>query len=384
MLLLGVGAIGVQAYVGSRNVSLNPYKPVWLLRYEASQHGTGASAAALDELIARLHAGSLGQSAVDLLVIEGMQLQANPNAAWEPRWGEIVEFAREQGMVVDADWQAYIKTAVAMAMSLEVRSRVMIGDPIYRWVRDSRARLSDSSRRWHVKEMSRGFEVDGILDPRTVDVHSSSSGTVSGRHGGGGSGRGIDFNRDLWGDLPPGTYEVQQRIGLEVSEVGTGGWEPKGPPFLVFDHVLTGTFELTDEPTVKAVVADEHRQAVRDALKIESIEFRRSRRSGFDFQIELDHPPVGLAFDVFAVADDGTEVKIGSVSEAANDSTHLSTGHSARGLTWTDPIVRVVFRPSAEQAARTSDVFEYWGEEVVFEDVPIKLPEPESEEAVSP
>ncbi|MEM9251806.1 MAG: hypothetical protein AAGB29_05605 [Planctomycetota bacterium] len=384
VLLLGVGAIGVQAYVGSRNVSLNPYKPVWLLRYEAGRHGTATSVAALDELIARHHAGRLAQPAIDLLVAEGMQLQADMTATWEPRWGELVEYAREQGQVNDADWERYMATAVTVSLALEVRPRVRIGEPIYTWTVSRRSRLSDSDRRWWARMTTQSFEVDGIVDPKSLRDRGSSGTSIRGRSGRGRTGTYEDFNRDVWGELEPGTHEAARTVAIELFEMDANNGRKIEPAFLTVEHRLTDTFELTDESTVAAVVNDEHRQAVRDALKIESIEFETNGWPGFDFQIELDHPPVGLAFDVFIVADDGTEAKIGSLDEGANDSTHLSTGHNQRELTWNDPVVRVVFRPSAERAMRTADVFEYWGEEVVFEDVPVKLPEPSPAEEASP
>ncbi|MEM6332434.1 MAG: hypothetical protein AAF823_03745 [Planctomycetota bacterium] len=374
MVLGSAGWSGVAVWTGGVRVELNPYKPVWLLRYEAERHGTVASYLALKELIARLHGGRLGPSAVDLLVAEGVRVQADPSIPWEPRWGEVVEYSREQGWVVDADWHGYMETAVGSSLSLEVRPRVRIGDPIYMSRVRTGARLSDSGRRWQVMSRMRGFVIDGIEDPRSERYAGRSGGSLSGRSGRGSSGRMVAFNQEVWGGLEPGTYDAAQTVEIELFEVDPVTHRSIEPAFLVIERTLTDTFELTDEPTVKAVVLDEHRQGVRDALKIDSIEFKPGRWPRFDFSIELDHPPVAIAFDVFVVDAEGREAKIGTVTEAAMDATHLRTGHSAEGLTWEAEVADVVFRPSGERASRTTDVFEYWGEEVVFEGVSIELP----------
>lgn len=386
LVLVGLGAIGTRAYIAQSNVNLNVYKPAWLLRYEAGRHGTRSSVAALDELIARLHAARLGQPAVDGLVAEGMQLQADPTASWEPRWGEIVEYAREQGMVSDTDWHQYIKTAAIMSLSLEVRPRVMIGDPIYQWVRKSRARLSDSHRRWHFQRGDHSFQIDGIEDPTSRRVRSSSGGSLSGRHGGGASGRGFPFNREVWGGLGPGTHEVKRVVSIEISEVASGGGEPIGPPFLAFDHELTGTLELTAEPTVRAVVDGSMRDPVSRSIRAE--EFRVASGSGWDHvtgSIDLARPPVGLAFRVYLRDGRGREVDLGTINEGPNDRTsyHVSAEQPDWGA-WTEPTGDVVLRPDEEAAKRSSDVFDYWNEEVVIEGVPVELPAPSASDDDTP
>ncbi|MEM9788972.1 MAG: hypothetical protein AAF842_01065 [Planctomycetota bacterium] len=388
VLMLGVGALGLQAYAGSRNLNLNPYKPVWLLRYEAGQHGTTTSVAALDELITRHHAARLSQPAIHLLVADGMQLQADMTAAWEPRWGEIVEFAREQGQVADADWERYIKTAVVSSLSLDVRDRVMIGDPIYHWVRSSRPRLSDSSRRWHISREDRGFAIDGIEDTDKPGGRSSSGGSLGGRHGGGASGRGEPFQHELWGDLEPQRYEATRGLSIEVSEMVPGSWEKQGTPFLVFDHDLSDTFELTDEPTAVPVVDDALRDQVHQSLTEEGFKVRSGERWGYiSGSIELKQPPVGLAFRVYLRDSQGREVELGTINEGPNDQTsyHVS-GEKPDWGDWTEDSGDVVLRPDEAAAKQSNDVFEYWDEEVLLVGVPIKLPEPAHDEgrAVSP
>ncbi|MEM6756601.1 MAG: hypothetical protein AAF586_05490 [Planctomycetota bacterium] len=177
-------------------------------------------------------------------------------------------------------------------------------------------------------------------------------------------------------------------MSIEVSEMVPGSWEKQGTPFLVFDHDLSDTFELTDEPTAVPVVDDALRDQVHQSLTEEGFKVRSGERWGYiSGSIELKQPPVGLAFRVYLRDSQGREVELGTINEGPNDQTsyHVS-GEKPDWGDWTEDSGDVVLRPDEAAAKQSNDVFEYWDEEVLLVGVPIKLPEPAHDEgrAVSP
>jgi len=376
MVVGGVGAGGALLWVNGQQVNLNQYKPVWLLRNEANRHGTGTSGDALDELVSRLHAGKLSRSQVDGLVSDALVVQGNASTAWDTDWGEIVEQAKDVGWITPADWVAYAETAARSAYTVDVRPRVGRGEPVYRWVRTGRARMSERTGGFHVRTSDAHMLLDGVPQSHWSKGRSSSS-AITGRSGGGASGRSIDFDEQAWGDLPAGAYPVAFFQRVEVSRDANRDWQPDGPVIVTFEMTMADRLQLVDESTVAAVVDESLRQGVRDALTVERMEVRHGDEwNYFSGSIRLDHPPVGLAFDVYLRDDQGREVRLGWINEGMQDATTYGLdGQPPTWGEWTDSTADVVLRPSEKAALSSHDVFEYWGEEVVFEDVTVEMVE---------
>ncbi|MEO0586996.1 MAG: hypothetical protein AAF078_05090 [Planctomycetota bacterium] len=372
-LALAAGVwIGGAWYLGS-NVNLNPYKPVWLLRVEADRHGTATAEAALDELVARLANGKLGVPTIDALVQDALAVQGDAAIVWDPSWGEIVEQSWDQGHLSEAEWHDYLKAAVTPALSLEVRQRVMRGDPILVGVVRHGTRLGDRPFRiWYVRTQPTRFEIDGVAVESLAPAASASKQMIPG--GRSSIGRGVRLDDDAWAGLETGTRQAAQTVRLELFVVDPMASQAVDSPVVVFEHRMTTTFELTDISPVRAVVIEEHREAMRDAFKTVAVRFIPGSPGRFQLNYTLDRPPVGFAFEVVAIDDDGREVEIvGTASGVANHTGSVAVGSSS-SRPWTQPTADLLFRPSEGVARTSSNVSEYWGEEILFEDVPVDLP----------
>lgn len=121
LLLLAVGAVGVEVWTRAAKFDWNTVKPTWMLVRESRSLDVTAAAPALAELGMRLDEGRLSDGARAELIERGLAYQIDWSKPWMVEWGEVIETARRRGEVTDAQWRAYVRA------SLRLQARVVAG-----------------------------------------------------------------------------------------------------------------------------------------------------------------------------------------------------------------------------------------------------------------
>jgi hypothetical protein len=105
-----------------------PFKTVSWLAADVVSADDRLRGRAAAELIARLRAGRLTVDQGDRLAGRLLPLQADPAVAWDTRWGDVVQAAREARRLSDRPWRQYL--VQTMQVTARVRPRVRTDDPV--------------------------------------------------------------------------------------------------------------------------------------------------------------------------------------------------------------------------------------------------------------
>jgi hypothetical protein len=101
LIVLGAAALVVPL----ASVNLAPWTPARPLAAWTRWTGSGAG---LDELRARLEAGTLGRGGTAAAIDAALSVQADPDRAWDGRWGALVEVASLKGLLTSSQERRYL------------------------------------------------------------------------------------------------------------------------------------------------------------------------------------------------------------------------------------------------------------------------------------
>jgi hypothetical protein len=130
MLLAALGGGGAIGWGIAKGFDFNPYKPLWMLRSEAtsgSATNPKRAAAAEQEILARLTNRKLSSRQITSIVDEALLTQSDLKATWHPWLGDFIEQAWLNQDISDDLAMKYVRQAVEQAMRLEVSPRVREG-----------------------------------------------------------------------------------------------------------------------------------------------------------------------------------------------------------------------------------------------------------------
>lgn len=372
MVLCAVVAGGAYGYGQSRGFKWNTLKPSWLLSRELSSPDPSTSAAAIEELHSRLISKALSSERTARTLTAALDRQSDATANWTVGWGDFLETCRVRGLMSPEQVQSYARHVAAI--SYESRPRIAEGENIELRVRVGGGRIGKATG----------------LTMRTRHLDTSETGRVLSKGGGDGSfGLGLGG----WGAMgssvpapgPVGSHTLQSRWRFDVVDgakaLSLGSWEQTFD--LAVDVLPPGT------ATVEVVEDESIRAAIESSLSVTQCEVGHQSRdqshviggvSKFQRQVtgmvNLRGTPVGLAFDVFWAAPDGSaEWKVGRVSFAAGSG---GAGYGLGGsvpATFNLATVDVIFRPSIRVATATTNITKIWGGEIRKRGVPVKLPD---------
>lgn len=326
-----------------------------------------------------------------------MRHQADASATWVWRWGEIVESARSRGQVTDAQWRAYLDESIRNYQTLLFRPKLRPNDPPAYVLRINGARLGRGTQWWY------GMRVRSMMiDDRDVPLSKGwSSGTLQTWAGALHASYGdMREAQQVVASLAPGPHAGQLNIDLCVFEyaqqaaattpslprVGPGTGAPdyhtRAERILNGEHDLASlavtqempfTFTLVgaDEEVLERVVGDAQ---IRDEI-CATVEISDVRLTGasLNMQVRSRSTKCDLAFEAFAVLGE-MEIRLGTAVLPANSRSAASRSLNAtlpRGLVLDPNTIDVILRPSAAVAMRRADITRYWGEELVFRDLPV-------------
>lgn len=364
LLLLVGGFIAVTAWTASSSFDWNTIKPVWWLAMDGESANQSSATAALQELLRRQSNKSLSQSQVNALVDRALAYQADTTKPWYSQWGDLLEAAQQTGNVPAAKWKQYLEQGAKGVWKLVLRPKVRRGDVIAYRIERRAARVGSNGRIWaSAKSDKMRIVIAGIHRNSTMGFGGALS-----AHDGGWTGGSIGLDPEEWDQLSDGPQMIEVICTLELFEDST---KQNAPPLTQRAETLTDTVTIVDAQTPTASMQTDPvlRSAVEQALRVQFLEYgMQSNLQYMDAEFEIDKPPIGIAFDIILQAD-GQEWSIGSISQPKDGKTTYHTGREVEDFDVDK--VDVILRPSLEAATRTVDVFEIWGEDVVYKDVPV-------------
>jgi|GEM_PF-2327443 len=372
VLLLSLGGLGFKGYTDAAGVNWQHHKPVWLLMREAnSTQGSTASNKALFELRRRQDAGLLSGSEISRLVNDALKQQADLSQPWNPDWGSLIQIARSNQQVSDTQWQQYATQAVAEGYEYKVRERVDMGKEIPFKIVSNSARVGDSNlgEKLYVR---RGHIVTQIGQLQ-MEYHGASSGVLS--SGSNGSTSSVLRMREDQ-SLDPGIHTADATIDVKLNTAN--GWNA-GPLLANIKINSSDTFELLTEGATSVTVTKDpaYRAAVEQSIQLDKVlnyQYSSKNTKQWDLQSQFDIKPrpVDIAFKIY-IRIDGVETKssVGSFCVPASAQSRWHTSGST-DMDLAGKTIDVILRPSIEDAKRSVDCYNIWGEEIVFEDVVVE------------
>jgi hypothetical protein len=357
MMLIAVAIVAVNGVVLYSSANLQAYKPVWWLAREVKSPDAPTRDAALMEFTSRLGAGKLSQSQIDSIAELGLAFQADRSKTWVPAWGDWLEAVQAKGMLSSERSQRYLEQA--LVLDFKIRSEIRRGDRLPYQMNHKNARLGSRTSLYSNYET-----VTCEIDSKKIQDSFVTGGFGFSTFGSGGIGSSIDMKR-VMPDLPDGRHEIRATIEMKVSRTHNSA------SFASIKRVLTGKFVThpPTETTVTLVRDPALRTKVEKALTVSQASFARWSPSQLSVTVNIDGPPVGVGFDVSAIAD-GKTFKLGSFACPAGVCAHgWGFGVDAKGFT--GGTIDVILKPSVDAAMASTDTFEIWDGEVVMRDVKV-------------
>ncbi len=362
-LLLSITGAGVIGWGAANKFNWNTIKPAWLLIVEAESSIITTSQAALDELVSRAVKRTLARATHARLAARALELQADPLARWSRSWGDLVEIAHARGMIDDETALDYIRRAFDVSISL--RSPLAHGaQPTLHMIPDGVRGGTGAYAEFSIVFTIKSLRFDGEIIPTPklhmqykigpgkvsvfTDIASAVTLATPGEHT-------IDTEILAWAR----PIEARGAPGTSVELLGDDHPRAEGDsePWTISQSTTVELLPpgasdiiLTPDPSLA--------QAVRDSIRIDSpTVIRRADSVDLSLVVMIDRPPVGVAFEIFAVAGE-QEISIGQGAAGIGMTNGFSAG--ARGLdpAFTSPTLR--FRASASPARRTSGLTEIW------------------------
>ncbi len=370
---VGLASFAMLGWQQANQIDWQKAKPFTFLLWEANRSGQTADAA-IGELERRISDDELTGPQVATLVESALRIQRDHARPWDARWGNIVGQAALDGQITEAQWTQYAQHGLHNAFNLRVRQRVALAHPIVPFVIEGGpGRVGDDYR----VLPSFVLEIDTLkaqVGDVTVDLRPKTA-TIGDEDD---DQQVIVLSPDKWPDLEPGRYELHITGKGRLSD-WAGGSDSFGglEPVAEIDFHLTDDFELSREPVLKPVRSPDLASAVRQAININGIKLEQNDDAG---HTTLWHSfgflpsPVNLAFEAVAVADDGREWPLATICEQADGKSHgwqLWSGLPLNPGETVPERITVECRPAPSVAAGTIDLYEYWAEPVIFENVPV-------------
>jgi hypothetical protein len=264
-----------------------------------------------------------------------------------------------QDALSDAQSRQFFQQMVEL--ELTVRPRVAPGDDVPFWFKNHTRTPSSTKYFWCDFSGARLYVQD-------QPVSHGSYGPIHGfPHSGLSVGGRFRFNR-------PGLHTVVARGHIAFYH-GPTGLKEESEPLYETDITAEAKFELlAEEPEDYFTRIDDPALAAKLKLCIspENLRFASPGGPPFQGEIHFTAPPMNVAFEVYARMN-GEEYHLGSV--------YKSKGRTGQwGVDGDEEIPRaeacdIILRSSEKAARHTLDMFDMWEGELVFENVPIKLPQ---------
>jgi len=352
MLCLAWLGLAVAATV--MRVDWRKHAPTSFLMWQSRRTATAAGNAAADELAQRMVLGTLGRDDATTLINRAFAVQADATRTFGS-WDSILQAAWDTGLFDQSQKEKYVRQG--LPLQLLVRTEVCVGDrcPIRIWTDQRQWRMG---RQMGLYAVLTAVEVNGVsMTPmgRRFPMESLASSST----------RQIDFVAPI---QVLGSATI--RTTWHMAAHNGNRWQlPQGStPAVEWELVLEGSFTgvPADATTVTYIVDDKRRESIRRALDLNKVTVYGGTTLLAYPALNSRNCPVDVAFTAF-MREGGREWLMGTFSTSNFNFLMPSAGLDG----FSANVVDVILRPSVEEAKTTPDLTSIWGEEIIFENVPV-------------
>jgi hypothetical protein len=349
-------------------------KPVSRLMRQANVPGRD-SALAIAELLRREDEGLLSPVQLNDLIDLILEYQADQARPWRTEMGDLIEKRWVDGKLDRDLWEQYTAQFLVDTYKLKVRPRIVIGSPaglrVQQMIQDVRCG-SGKHITYLLQEKDRitriGSTIVGRVDPPgNRPIGHDNFGQYSTNQNAIG---------DRWETIKPGkrkiTFEVELAILESVGPEGMEGEDVFASRRVTFETETT--FLPAGQSTVNINVDPAMKAEVDRAITIVRVETgpaaNPNSRNEFYAKVILAYwpRPIDTAFTI-VLKDGENEYEAGSVAMAAEEKANGFNSMASIPVDLSGKRIDVILRPAPEVAERSLDLFEIWGEEIVFNDV---------------
>jgi hypothetical protein len=296
-------------------------------------------------------------SPTDLMIVEDELLacQADANKSWNSAWGDWLEDCQSKGQV-DADrWQRYRQQSLLGAMSLRLRPKVRLGDPLPFVIKIGAIRAGHTVPTIHLAHVQLRWA--GSSHP--VEVVPDDSDLV------------FDWSRKarlvLAKELPSGLLPGTQCVHLNATIKSD---RPKCQGVVTEPIDLPGSFELLPAAVSSVSTAQHHQTRLGPLIQFPPVvRVLGSEHRTVKCVVLVNDPPVGLAFDVVLKSGDKSQF-VGSFACPA----HADRNRYELVCPWRlgdADQVDVTLRSNPGAAVNTVDTIEIWNGDIPSAQVPV-------------
>ena len=362
LLVVTLAVGGAAGYAAFTITDWQPHKPAWWLVRELND--PRVRNAAVSELSARLGAGKLAPHQVNAAVDKALSIQADAAEAWNPSLGDFIEDARRAKRLDDPRWERFARQTPRHI--LRVRRRVRHGDPIPYAIYDGSARVGNRTQ-FHAawRRLTASMAGGPILDSRRTGAAMPLNLTGSNT-----AGDAVEA-AEYADRVAPGTHTLV--IDLEV-DVQHGGQHVEDLSIATTTLRLTAPFELlpASSPSV-AVIEDESIRAAMERAIVGQTSASVNAMLGprrVEVVLNCHGAPRGIGYQVYAIVD-GHEQQVRFIACEGGTSNRWHMSFDMPDNMKTVDAIDLLYKPSVEAAARTTDVFEIWGGTILHERIPV-------------
>ena len=350
--LLSLLPFGIMSVALFGNINWIQYRPqTWLLKDLDASLSADTS---WREIQRRMAANSLSESQLASLSDKALEIQRKPNYLGPQTESSIFQFLGRRsvdGKLTAAQQDQFFDNALKVV--LEIRPVAGSDDLIPYWMRQ----IGRGPNDWWTRTRA----VEWSLDDGPV--HLSNSGSSSGSSfGGGASGSSLPAGQ------PIGKHRLHLKVELATVHRGALPSTADGPFDRTVIRNLDSDFEVIPGhapiATVTAPAADTLRPLFTFKLELNG--------NSLSINAHTEPSPVDLAFEVFIRAD-GKETRATGIYFIKNSGGGFGTSTTDYPKPLPDH-VDVILRSSEAVARGTTNLTQIWKGEIVYENVPVKLP----------
>ena len=330
----------------------------------------------IEELLRRESEGLLNPVQLDELVDLILEYQADRERPWRTEMGDLIEKRWVNGKLDRKLWEQYTAQFVVDIYEIKVRPRIVIGTPggvnLQLEIQDVRCG-SGKHITFEVQETNRVTKIGS-----TIIGGNNIPGTFSLRHQGGGRtmGNSNDFGKQTWESIRPGKQKITFEAQLAIVESSASDKDEQQDVFAsrkvtVLETETTflprgqTTVNINTDPSMKP---DVDRSITIKRIKTgPAVNPKTDNKYYSNVILDITPRPIDIAFEII-LKDGDNEYTSGSVTSTSEGKHGLnSLAYIPADLS--GKRIDVIFRPAPAIAEDTVDLFEIWGEEIVFKNV---------------
>ena len=350
-------------------------EPVLQLMRDADETGP-ASESAIVELLRREGDDLLDIDQVDDLIDVVLKHQADRQRPWRTEMGDLIEKSWVSDKLDRDLWEQYTSQFVVDYFDVKVRPRIVIGTPggvnLQLEIQDVRCG-SGKHITFQLQQKSWAVRIGETLIG--ASNMPGNLGTI--RHKGGYSSLGCNnaFGQQTWESIKPGRQTITYESELAILESAAPENKERQDVFasrkVTFETETTflprgqTTVNINTDPSMKA---DVDRSITIKRIKTgPAVNPKTDNKYYSNVMLDITPRPIDIAFEII-LKDGDNEYTSGSVTSTSDDKDGLnSMAYIPADLS--GKRIDVIFRPAPEIAEDTVDLFEIWGEEIVFKNV---------------